>query len=140
LSYLGGAYEDTKQVGIKWNPIYLRRCLDERYENPVNRINALARKQHIGIPQDSGRTDEGSEISPNSRKQVTGQYTVSTMLSIPSKCKKPLQMLVAELDNGETHIFMPVIVKVNAEEQNAIVELDREDYDRLSKASSSYNG
>jgi hypothetical protein len=50
-----------KQAGIKWNAIYLRRCLDERYKNPVNRLNALARKTHPGVPEDTGKTEEELE-------------------------------------------------------------------------------
>ena len=47
-----------KQVGLRWNAIYLRRCLDERFKNPINRANALARERHPGVPEDSGRNVE----------------------------------------------------------------------------------
>ena len=47
-----------KQVGIKWSPIYLRRCLDERYKDPVNRMNALVRKRYPGVPGDTGKSVE----------------------------------------------------------------------------------
>lgn len=47
-----------KQTGIKWNAIYLRRVLDERYKNPTNRLNALARQRHPGVPQDTGLTPD----------------------------------------------------------------------------------
>jgi hypothetical protein len=116
----------VKQVGIRWNPIYLRRCLDERYKNPVNRLNALARKRYPGVPQDTGKTAEELEASLN-RKAPAGEYTVKCNMTIEGN--KPVSTLAVEHEDGKIHAFIPVIVRVNAAQQNAVVELDKEKYD-----------
>ena len=68
--------KDLKKHGIKWNAIYLRRVLDERYKDPTNRLNALARQRHFGVPEDKGKTVEELEDSLN-RKPIIGKYTVA---------------------------------------------------------------
>jgi predicted site-specific integrase-resolvase len=67
-----------KRAGIKWSPIYLRRCLDEKYKNPVNRANALARKKYPGLPEDSGRTIDQLEAALQS-KQKPSKLTVGEL-------------------------------------------------------------
>lgn len=123
-----------KQVGIKWNTIYLRRVLDERYKNPTNRLNALARHRHPGVPQDTGKTPEELEASLN-RKSPAGQFTVRTELKYVGR--NPVRTFIT-LAKRETQSSprlyasrIPVIVKVNAATSEAIVEVDKEDYNEI---------
>ena len=59
-----------KYCGIKWNAIYLRRVLDERYKDPKNRLNALARQAHPGVPQDTDKTAEQLEAELNRKPRA----------------------------------------------------------------------
>lgn len=121
-----------KQVGIKWNAIYLRRCLDERYKDPVNRMNALARKRHPGVPQDTGKTTEELEASLN-RKSTIGKYTIKFTLPLGEEKADNIRILAVQHEDGTKHGFLPVIIHVNATEQDATVELDKEEYDTFMK-------
>ena len=89
-----------KHVGLRWNAIYLRRCLDERFKNPVNRANALARERHPGVPEDSGRTVEELQATlqaeQNKNKSVQGEYVVKSDLKLARsfKSRKELDVFV----------------------------------------------
>lgn len=129
-----------KQVGIRWNPIYLRRCLDERYKDPTNRANALARKKHPGVPQDTGKTEEELEASLNRKPGWGQEYVVKTVaeyskeFSKRSFNKESSQTLLAEgilsmipTEDGKkvrVVIKIPVVARVRPVEQIVILETD----------------
>ena len=114
-----------REARLKWSAEYVRECLDSHYKSEFRRTNALARKRHPGVPEDTGKTVEELEASLN-RKPIVGKYNV--------KCEIELGegFLYATPVNkkGEGEMFdcpsMPVIVHVNAAEQTATVELDIE--------------
>ena len=127
-----------KQVGIKWSPIYLRRCLDERYKDPVNRMNALARKRYPGVPEDTGKSVEELEKSLNRMKPPAGIFIVKYNLVHEGKeTIKPIVTSVqtrpdGDVDGGrwyKSHI--PLIVNVNAAQQEVIISVDWDAYDSL---------
>ena len=128
-----------KQVGLKWNPIYLRRCLDERYKDPTNRANALARKTYPGVPEDSGRTVEElqaalkAEQERNRTRSVLGEYVVKSDLKLMKSFKSLKAFEVFrknqfprlcsfDMNNLSLTITLPAIVRVNAKEQDARIE------------------
>ena len=110
-----------KQAGIRWNAIYLRRCLDERYKNPVNRLNALARQRHPGVPQDTGKSAEELEEQLN-RRAVVGKYAIKYTIKIQSN--KPIKPIIVGRSVDSYVSMIPVIIKVNAAKQDAEAEFD----------------
>jgi len=130
-----------KVTGINWSPIYLRRCLDERYKNPVNRLNALARKSHPGVPQDTGRTEEKLEASLN-RKAQAKEFTKKTNLRYVGKnILKTLITIGKRESQSSPRLFasrIPIIVKVNAVKQEVIVEVDKEEYNKQMRYEKDY--
>lgn len=129
-----------RQVGIKWNPIYLRRCLDDHYKNPINRANALARQRHPGVPQETGKTVKELEAGLNSKKGWGKEFIVrcnlqyDTKLDSEEKSKALVDLAKSffRLDKGHKSggsdatmiLRIPLIVKVRPIDQNATVELD----------------
>jgi hypothetical protein len=140
-----------RQVGMKWSPIYLRRCLDNRYKEPVNQANALARKKNPGLPQDSDRTTQQLEAELNGQQQI-GEFSVSTTLNfskdfdattgesnIEKAWKKWWKELLGNIIRGSYRdkqlvraiVSIPVIAKVNVKDRNVIVEIDSNALDNL---------
>jgi hypothetical protein len=132
-----------KQTGVRWNAIYLRRCLDERYKDPTNRMNALARKQHPGVPQDTGLTAEQLQEQLN-RKPSPGwgqEYTVKTTTEYAKVLSKHAfskagglalakeGILVIEAVDEKTLkliVRLPIIARVRPAEQDVILEIDND--------------
>jgi hypothetical protein len=139
-----------KQHKIKWNAIYIRRCLEEKYKDPTYRLAALARhernkKENAGVPSDTGRTVE--ELEEALRREQIGEFVVGTTFKFAksfvrskkseTKFRKEVSHWLIEtqqkLIDGTTNereqtatyfISLPVIVKVNVKERDAIVEMD----------------
>lgn len=122
-----------KRTGINWSPIYLRRCLDERYKNPVNRLNALARKEHPGVPQDTGKTAEELEESLNRKPGWGQEYKVKCNLDRRSVDYLRPIVIERHADTDEYTRRYPVIVTVKPAEQDATVEFDLEEYATMIK-------
>ena len=134
-----------KQTGIKWNAIYLRRCLEERYKDPANRLNALARQRHPGVPQDTGLTAEQlQEQRLNRKPSGWGQeYKVRTNAEYTEEIHSrkeydELSALLRSIVQGEVlpnrntkydvlmRIKIPLKVTCRPAEQGVIVELDKD--------------
>ena len=128
-----------KHVGLRWNAIYLRRCLDERFKNPINRANALARERHPRVPEDSGRTVEelqaALEAERTKNKSVVGEYVVKCELKPVTTYNNALRPIIIERapDGDEERLVctLPLIIRVKAGEQNATAELDEETYKKM---------
>lgn len=127
-----------KQARIKWSPIYLRRCLDNRYKEPINQANALARKQHPGLPEDSGRTVTQLEQDLKRTKGWGEEYAIkrSVQFVISFKSLKEAQKLRSGLidlwkwnlnkdqKSGTLTLTLPTIITARPREQMADVEVD----------------
>ena len=131
-----------KHSGIKWNAIYLRRVLDERYKDPTNRFNAQARKKHFGVPQDTGLTAEQlQEQRLNRKPSGWGQeYTIRTVVEYPEvfnirTWKKQVMetwitnknIVIERVDQKKVRVTMriPVIAVARPAEQNVTLQYDR---------------
>jgi hypothetical protein len=153
-----------RQARIKWNAIYLRRCLPERYKNPVKSKNALAR-EYPGVPEDSGRTIEQLEAALEAERKKTatatavatiGEYVVKSDLKfirdfgsqkevntfITKELIDTIAFSVVKDDSGRTTharltMTYPVIIKVNVKERDATIEMDMDAYSKLVKSRSS---
>jgi hypothetical protein len=146
-----------RQARIKWNAIYLRRCLPERYKNPVKSKNALAR-EYPGVVQDSGRTIEQLEaaLQAERKKTAIGEYVVKSDLKfirdfgsqkevntfITKELIDTIAFSVVKDDSGRTTharltMTYPVIIKVNVKERDATIEIDMDAYSKLVKSRSS---
>jgi hypothetical protein len=119
-----------KWVRIPWSEKVVRNCLPQHYKIAYRRENALARQRYPGVPEDSGKTAEELEASLNGqhdkKKGPAGNYTVKCHMPVDGN--EPLNTLCMKHENGEIHAFLPVIVQVKASEQDATVELDKEEY------------
>ena len=135
-----------RQAGVKWNPIYLRRCLDERYKDPTNRANALARKAHPVVPQDTDRTAEELEASLNRPSLLKGEYMVVTnaKFSMNFKTKSDAWQWLSVLyniekkgrANAELMLGISLIITARHSDQSVTVKLDMEELKK--KISSEY--
>ena len=142
-----------KHVGLRWNAIYLRRCLDERFKNPVNRANALARKKYPGLPEDSGRDVKQLEAALQHDNKAKGwgeEYVVKQNLQLVKSFKSNEEgrafttgfqrLWKWEIDekqrSGTIILTIPVNIRARPKEQDATVEMDMEAFNRIANPQS----
>jgi hypothetical protein len=125
-----------KNAGLRWSPMYLRRCLDNRYKEPINRLNALARsKQNPGMVSDSGRSQE--QLEADLSQKAIGEYVVKKDFRLVKSFKtskefKPFMRKFfssvfsykPDKDAANLILTLPAIIKVNVKERDAILEAD----------------
>ena len=122
-------YKILKWCKIPWNRSDIIRALPQRYKDPTNRANALARQRYPGVPEDTGKMAEELEKQLN-RKAPVGQYIVKCNLEYIGK--HGLATLVTTKETKPLYkSVVPVIIRVNAAEQTATVEVDKETYNDM---------
>lgn len=125
---------------VNWSIAYLRKTLPEKYKDPTKRQSALTRFQRAGppgTPPDTGKTAEELETSLN-RKSIVGKYTVYAELELDNNAGIFVQCVEDPNIGGDMFDcdHLPVIVNVDALNQTATVELDKDEHLETLKYSS----
>ena len=124
-----------KQARVKWSEKYLRKCLPDRYKDPIKRSNALLRKREgpAGTPPDTGLSVDELEARLNRQetaRRAFGEYTLKH--NMISKGKKPFKPLITQVTgDGVYTSILPIVIRVNAAEQTARAWVDEEEYDKM---------
>ena len=99
-----------------------------------NDSNALQRKREgpAGTPPDTGLSVDELEARLNRQetaRRAFGEYTLKH--NMISKGKKPFKPFITDTTDGVFTSILPIIIKVNAAEQDARAWVDEEEYDKM---------